>query len=206
MDNAGIIERATAAELRPAMTAAEEACLRRHLSMARYYLEFGAGGSTLAAVEAGVPRIASVESDPRWLARLRADPGIADAEQAGRLLLHHGDIGPAIGRFGRPGSDEHRDRWPNYYTTIWNHVAGELLDLVLIDGRFRVASALSTLIRCRADTLLMIHDLWNRPAYHPLLPYLDWVESVDSLGVFRPRDCHVSKLRAALEPFALTPS
>ena len=205
MDNEGIIAPATPAKLKPVMTAAEEACLRRHLSAARHYLEFGSGGSTLAAVEAGVPRIASVESDPGWLARLREDPDIAAAEQAGRVLLHHGDIGPAIGRFGRPGSDEFRDRWPNYYTTIWNHVAGDLLDLVLIDGRFRVASALSTLIRCRADTVLIIHDLWNRPEYHAVLSYLDWVESVDSLGVFRPRDCHVSKLRAALEPFALTP-
>jgi hypothetical protein len=61
------------------------------------------------------------------------------------------------------------------------------LDLVLIDGRFRVACALEAVLRCSPDTTLVIHDFWNRPVYHGLLPYLDELERCATIGVFRIR-------------------
>lgn len=57
-------------------------------------VEFGSGGSTLLVVRSrSLRRIWSVESDPGSIARLREQPGIVGAEQAGRLHLKGIDIG-----------------------------------------------------------------------------------------------------------------
>ena len=58
-------------------------------------------------------------------------------------------------------------------------------DLVLIDGRFRVACALEVLARCRPHAVLLFHDFWNRTPYHPVLAFTDWLGSCDSLAILR---------------------
>lgn len=171
---------------RPSMRPNEIALLSAHLKRAHRVLEFGAGGSTTLALKLGVAQIVSVESDASWIERIHADGAASRAIEDGRLTLLHADIGP-IGRMGGPSKDGPRQKWPDYARTPWPYVDAERLDLVLIDGRFRVACALETALRTPRETHILIHDFWNRPAYHGVLPFFEEVECCDTMGVFRTR-------------------
>lgn len=154
------------------------------LKRADHVLEFGAGGSTTLALKLGVKHLDSVESDAAWIARIQADEAAARALDNRRLRMHHADIGP-IGMFGGPGKASLQRQWPNYFSKPWQHIDSRTLDIVLIDGRFRVACILESILRTERRTVLAIHDFWNRPAYHQVLPFLDELDRCETLGVFR---------------------
>jgi hypothetical protein len=171
--------------LRPEMTDAEIGVLRECFSKATSLVEFGSGGSTLLAVRSSsLRRIWSIESDPAWIVKLRGLPDVAHAEAGGRLRFIHADIG-RTGDYGMPVEASAQERWPGYYQTVWNDPATVEADLVLVDGRFRVACALEALACCRPHTILLFHDFWNRTPYHPVLAFTDWLGSCDSLAILR---------------------
>ena len=167
------------------MTDAEIGVLRECFSKATSLVEFGSGGSTLLAVRSpSLERIWSVESDPAWIVKLRGLPDVAQAEAAGRLRFMHADIG-RTGDYGTPLDESAQARWPDYHQAVWNDPAAMEADLVLVDGRFRVACALEALARCRPHAILLFHDFWNRTPYHPVLAFTDWLGSCDSLAILR---------------------
>jgi hypothetical protein len=166
------------------MSEAETSCYQSLLKRGHSVVEFGAGGSTVFAVTRGVSRIVSVESDRTWIERLRSKVEIATAEKEGRLTLIHAEVGP-VDRYGAPADASMSHQWPDYALAPW-HSGGDP-DVVLVDGRFRVACITQTVLRCKRTTLIAVHDFWTRPGYHEALRVLEWVSSVGSLGVFRPR-------------------
>ncbi|MDQ3159518.1 MAG: hypothetical protein M3Q51_00680 [Pseudomonadota bacterium] len=193
-------------DLKPEMTEAEIGVLRECFSKAASLVEFGSGGSTLMAVRNRTLRhIWSVESDPGWIARLREQPDIVGAEQAGRLHMQGVDIGTA-GDYGYPRDHAMQANWPRYYQTIWDNPGATATDLVLIDGRFRVACALEALVRCQPHTILLFHDFWNRTPYHPVLAFTDWLGSCDSLAILRRKpELDAQKLEAVRKAHRLQP-
>jgi hypothetical protein len=62
----------------------------------------------------------------------------------------------------------------------------ENTDLVLVDGRFRVACALKVCLELPSSTVI-VHDFYNRVHYHGILPYFDVIESVETLAVLKPK-------------------
>lgn len=168
------------------MTAAEVSRFAEALADARTLVEFGAGGSTLLAARSDVARIVAVENDPAWVARIVGHKEIAAAQTKGRLEVLSIDIG-AVVQYGFPVDDSKASSWPQYWQSPWKRLNGSAPDLVLIDGRFRLACGLETVRRCPSATTLMIHDFWNRPHYHLLLMFVDVVDRVDSLAILRPR-------------------
>ncbi len=158
------------------------------------YLEWGLGGSTAEALRAGARLVVSVEGDAVWIAGARADPMVAEAEAAGRLRLLHADIGPT-GKWGMPVARSARARWPGYAAAPWPvlEAAGAWPDLVLVDGRFRVACCIAVARACldhpdRPPPRLMLHDFdERRPFYEPMR--LAWEEeaAAATLRVFRLR-------------------
>lgn len=196
----------SASSLPPAMTDAEVGVVRECFSKASSLVEFGSGGSTvLAAGSLSLRRIWSVESDPAWIARLREDAGIAAAEWAGRLHLQAVDIGP-VRDYGYPLDDSGRASWPRYHEAVWDDPAACEADLVLIDGRFRVACALAAIARCRPHAVLLFHDFWNRTPYHPVLAFTDWLGSCDSLAILRRKPSFdQAKFDAVRQAYRLQP-
>ena len=49
----------------------------------------------------------------------------------------------------------------------------ESLDIVLVDGRFRLQCALKLLPYLHKDSVLLLHDFWIRRPYHEVLKYYD---------------------------------
>jgi len=60
------------------------------------------------------------------------------------------------------------------------------IDVVLVDGRFRLACACKAVIK-RVQSIL-IHDFTSRTHYHDILPYVDIVRQTGTLVEVRPKD------------------
>jgi hypothetical protein len=149
---------------------------------ARVILEYGAGGSTVLAASLGA-RVFSVETDPAWIVNVEkwlAANGVAD-----RVTLHHADIGRTT-RWGRPKKARRRHwaRYLRYPRSVWNRPDFEQPDLILVDGRFRVASFLCAMTRIRRPTRLLFDDWLTRPDYHVVERFQRPALIVDRMAVF----------------------
>lgn len=176
------------------MSEPEKTLFDQAVSQAHHYLEFGMGGSTLRAIRKSRANIYSVESDTAWINNMRRYRVVRRLEgsrffQKRRLRIMPVDIGPTSA-WGFPAADTQKDCFGAYSSGVFQKIDAGLLDLVLIDGRFRVACTLSTILACRESrkVKILIHDFWNRPKYHLVLKYLDPLQHVDTLGLFRIKD------------------
>lgn len=163
------------------------------LSTSQSYLEYGAGGSTRYAAKHGVPRIASVESDPRFLKAV--DQAIChDAPDADwhPIFVNLGQTGP----LGYPRSLRPTASWIRYPLTPWAHNLNP--DLILIDGRFRLACALAAAQYAKAGTLVMIDDYSLRPWYWSIRKVMPKVERAGRARVFQVTGKSFDGMRSAL--------
>lgn len=147
----------------PHMDAEGLACFQSVIAQSACYLEYGSGGSTVHANKAaGVKAILSVESDRRWA---EAVAGTLD-KTGTKVFITHCDIGE-VGAWGTPTNARYMDRFWRYMTAPWDVARqhGLIPDTVLIDGRFRVASFLFSLISARVGTTILFDDYLDRSEY-----------------------------------------
>lgn len=200
------------AAIRPHMTRRELACYDRYLDGAASLLEYGAGGSTLHAIQRSTRTILSIETDRGWIEKLRELEPIAQAEQRGTLRMIHVDIGP-LEKWGNPADRSKSKNWPQYPLTPWQPALWQDRrppDLVLVDGRFRVACIAASVVHGADSTLIAVHDFWNRKEYHRALEILEVVDRAGTLGIFRratdrPPQTIDLLTRQLLEDHAMTP-
>lgn len=173
------------------MTAAEADAYRGILQKSEKVVEFGCGGSTCVAIEAGVKNIWSVESDKGWIRKLRKEPELAAAIEDGRLHIQHADIGPTKD-WGKPADDSSRATWHRYHSGIWSTIPVVDLNVVFVDGRFRLACALQAVLRVGPDCKIVFHDFWDRERYAAILNYTEVVDRVDTMAVLKARNDNVT--------------
>jgi hypothetical protein len=81
-------------------------------------------------------------------------------------------------------------RWEQYAKAPWRYfrIIGQQPDLVLVDGRFRVACVLESLLSLSpsSETQILLDDYIDRPHYTVVEQYAD-VELVGRMAVLRPR-------------------
>jgi hypothetical protein len=147
------------------------AFLEEKLRACRCYLEYGAGGSTRLAASLGVPYVFSVESDAAWAEAVRRE--VSNDRRGKFVKVRTVDIG-ATGKFGYPVGQGSVEAWPEYPIAIWRDIEKENVtpDVVLIDGRFRVACLLVSLLKCKPGTLVLFDDYVGREKRY------GWVESL----------------------------
>lgn len=148
------------------------ALLGEHLTGIRVFLEYGSGGSSLMVAQAGVKSIYSVDTDKQFLKAVRQRL-LEDGIPRRRYIPIYADIG-ATKEWGRPVDESHARDWPAYCTAPWEKLlkTGERPDLVLIDGRFRVASFLITMLMAPPGCVILFDDYVDRPEYHVVERYL----------------------------------
>ncbi|MBG12610.1 MAG: peptide-binding protein [Alcanivorax sp.] len=186
----------------PFMSEVEKALFKKSLERAGRYFEFGSGGSTVWACQAGLT-VHGVESDAAWVDGLKQRLGET-------CQVHAEDIGPTK-EWGFPASDVARHRFPAYSEAIHRH--DQAFDLILVDGRFRVACVLNAIRHTLnvsdqpGETRLFIHDFWNRRHYHAVLEFLVEEESAETAGVFRiAEDIDPERIAAVLEEYRYQPA
>ncbi|WP_459618360.1 O-linked N-acetylglucosamine transferase family protein [Bordetella sp. 2513F-2] len=157
----------------PAMEPEGVELLRQRLAESRHYMEYGSGGSTIMAGTAGIRSIISVDSDQAFLQAVVE----AFAERVGQgvtLRPLYADIGP-MEAGGKPTDTSKSVQWPQYCTLPWDCVHASNLpnpDLVLIDGRFRRACFLISLLLAEPGCVILWDDYVQRPYYHDVEAFL----------------------------------
>ena len=184
-----------------AMLSTERELLESFLCCSKSYLEFGAGGSTHLACRLVSNSVVSIDSSRVWLDSVKA----ACASGPLQPELVFADIGP-IGEWGYPTDPSSCDLWPSYSQGIWQESALAGADLCLVDGRFRVACALSCLLHSSPTTFTALHDYACREKYHVVSNYADEVARSQNLSVFRrKRDVPDRLIKAELEKWLFDP-
>ena len=141
---------------------AEAAALRAAYQAAGVILEYGTGGSTVVASALPGRQVFAVESSAPWLAKMAE--WFVDHPTVAKLVLHHGNIGKTKD-WGFPVDNRLVARWSNYPLSIWDRADFRHPDVVLIDGRFRLACALTVLFRITKPVAVLIDDYIDRPQY-----------------------------------------
>lgn len=157
--------------------------LTAELKRCRSYLEFGSGGSTLLADSLGIPTI-SVESD-RFYART-----VRSALKGTSVAVVAVDIG-ITAEWGWPlfkrRTPSRIRRWRQYVEAGFARVSP---DLIMIDGRFRVACGLAAGKHTEGATVIF-DDYYDRPAYRAIERYLGPPERVGRAAVFVTRKSEI---------------
>lgn len=144
------------------MPEAETALLIDEYKTAKVILEYGSGASTKIASKMLNKRIFSVESDKAWTLALRKE--ISKSMPSSKVYVHHVDIGNT-GQWGRPTD---ASMWRNYHqypNSIWDKSFFRQPNVVLIDGRFRTACLMTTLLRTTRPVTVLFDDYVDRPKY-----------------------------------------
>ncbi|MDD3266828.1 MAG: hypothetical protein PHC75_06595 [Burkholderiales bacterium] len=130
------------------------------------YLEYGSGASTLFAFEKGVEVVVSVASDKSWMSAVEK-----------RIFSTYGvevdfypicvDIGKT-NAWGYPVDKTKMDEYHRYSSAPWDLIVENNLDigLILIDGRFRVACFVYSLMNAKSGTRILFDDYVDREHYH----------------------------------------
>ncbi len=174
------------------------------MRQSKVYLEYGSGGSTILAAHY-VPTIVSVESDGRFHKQL--EKRIANLGLKAKVHLLHADIGWTED-FGYPifkrQTPNRIMRWSEYTKAPWPKLAelGVKPDTVLIDGRFRVACALRTLLEVDENCSILVDDYVGRTPYECITRYGDLVALHGRMAEFKKKsDFDEELVRRDLEGF-----
>ncbi len=177
--------------MKPYMKNDEIKLFQKYLLTSQRFLEFGSGGSTLYAIEQGVPQIMSLETDKSWLDKLQKDPQIQEKIKKSELELVFQDLFVDWWKYvswapeSLPIPEELVEKWKNYSNLLLKKKFNP--DLVLIDGRFRVASLLKLYHTLSEKCIILFHDYSIRPQYHIVEDFFTPLELVNTLQVFRKK-------------------
>ena len=169
--------------MQPRMSEKELRLFESFLKCSNRYLEFGSGGSTCLAASVVRTSVTAVDSSSFWLQDV--EKHCMDSKVRTLPSLFHVDIGPT-GDWGYPTDPSTRAMWPTYHNYIWSHPAASNVDLCLIDGRFRVACFMQTILHANDDTVLIFHDYRSREHYHIVQEVAREVATSEDLSVFLP--------------------
>lgn len=148
--------------LNPSMPEAETAYLTESYKNARVILEYGSGGSTRLGSQMAGKYILSVESDREWARNLRRE--IAASEPKSPTTVYHADIG-VTADWGRVVDERGWRQYHRYPNAIWDEPFFRHPDVILIDGRFRVACLMTAVLRIERPVLVLFDDYRDRPKY-----------------------------------------
>ena len=152
------------------MSSSENKIFEKYLSKATNYLEYGSGGSTVFASKfKNIKKIKSIESDSKWASKIQKET---------KTEMNYIKLGKT-GECGTPIDLSTKHLWPTYS----QHYSPEF-DIVLIDGRFRVACFLDICLK-KGNPTILFHDFLNRSEYHIILQFCQVIESVDTLVVLK---------------------
>ena len=150
------------------------------LATSKKYLEFGMGGSTLLAINTlSIEKIVSIEHNKSWFKKVTQFKNIKN-ELGKRLFLEYIELGPLKlnQTFGHNVKN-----YTNYSKLIFQKYENDY-DFVFIDGIFRVACVLQTILNCKNDIKIMVHDINYTVKYHIIYKYLEVIYSIDTMVLF----------------------
>lgn len=159
-------------------------CLSYHLSKSNCYLEFGSGYSTVLASKNPDISIVSLESDQEYLNFLQ-EKIRSQGINLSNIAFVHLDIGPTK-EWGWPSNTLSTSDFPNYTVGAMSKLNLKEFtpDLILIDGRFRVASFLWCLLMF-PKAVILFDDYLERDYYHVVEEVLRPKKKIGRIAIFK---------------------
>jgi len=159
--------------MKPLLSKNDEIIFYKYLDRASIYFEYGSGGSTYqASIRDNIKKIYSVESDIEWQNHLKQNI------KKDNVIYMFNEMDTQPKSWGHPGKKATNIQKINYS----NHMKSlskkeqEAIDIVFIDGRFRVACCLKCFDIIKDNCLIAFDDFLNRKRYHIVLEYFDIIE------------------------------
>mgnify|MGYP006274167657 CR=1 FL=1 len=176
----------------------EQQALNSAIRESRIFMEYGAGGSTLLAMKEKINKLITVESDPGFMDRMDEIIKKYESPKIERMT-HRIDIG-AVGDWSYPLNRQKITSWHEYAQKPWEQIldSGEYPDLILIDGRFRVACFMACYLFAKPGTKILFDDYANRPQYHVCENFLPVSKLAGRMALFEKNDADINQ-QAILE-------
>lgn len=148
---------------------------RRILRNSSVVFEYGSGGSTYEAANSdNIQKVYSVESDSRWIQKVHNKTG----GKIHKVQFLYADLNctrnVALGYPG-PGCTDAQCRAYSQKIHTLTREQQQAIDLVFIDGRFRVACCLHAHSVIADDCCVIFDDFLNRQHYSAVLHFFDIV-------------------------------
>ena len=144
----------------------DDAVFKALLPKASTYAEYGVGKSSLWVLANSHASIFAVDTSEYWIDHVRSKAG----ESAARFDIDWVDLGP-IGWAGRPKNYARRTTFQRYIESPWNR--GQKPEVILVDGRFRVACSLYSLASADPGSTILFDDYKDREHYHVVEEFLE---------------------------------
>ena len=143
----------------------DDAVFKALLPQTTTYAEYGVGKSSLWVLANTRASIFAVDTSQYWIDQVRSKAG----ESAARFDIDWVDLGP-IGWAGRPKNYARRATFQRYIESPWNR--GQKPEVILIDGRFRVACFLYSVASADPGSTILFDDYKDREHYHVVGEFL----------------------------------
>jgi hypothetical protein len=173
------------------MTVADIAFLIKELSLVKSaYFEFGMGAQTSMSCEFAKKYnfiLYAVHSSSDTIDEISNDPCLRQLIEDGQANLLKIDIG-ITGKYGVPLNSNDTENF-HFYSDAINRIRTQV-DLILVDGRFRIASVLKSLIKF-PNSRILLHDYYepyHYRVYSPVRNYAYVMESSDTLVRLRRKE------------------
>ena len=135
----------------------DDSLFKKYLKNCDVYFEYGVGNSTRYLINNTKAKIVAVDTDKKWINTIDVLRRKED------IIINWVDLGE-LENWGRPKSYLHRDKFFDYISGVWNF--NLKADLILIDGRFRVACFLYSIMCADEGTIIFFDDYVDRGYYH----------------------------------------
>lgn len=159
------------------------------------YGEYGCGQSTVWVSKNFDINIYSVETDPFWKKK------ITNEIKNKKCEIFHVDLGN-VGPWGMPKNYDKSQNFHLYTDWIWRQTYKP--NVILIDGRFRVCSFLTSLIYANAGSKIIFDDYNNRQQYHYVEKYIKPVKKNKRQSLFivpEKKNLPIEKIKKSIESF-----
>ena len=170
-------------KLVPMMSKPEIELFKLYIEGARNYLEYGCGGSTyLVSMNPNIQFIASVEGQETWINKCLDIKPINNLLKNNMIAFHYIDYNAGTD-CGKPINNEKMGNYKSYSDVVSLYPVGKF-DIVLVDGRFRVACTLKLYNYIDSKARVLVHDYMNRPEYKCIEEFFDIIDYSDTMAVF----------------------
>ena len=162
----------------------------KYLEKCTNYLEYGSGGSTIfALLHPNIKKIVTVETNKEWYQKIIQYNVVRKGKD--RIQMELIDLQCIWWKYVSWSNENNditsvmNDNW-YIYQKIGTHM-DFVPDLVLIDGRFRVACMLQLYDVVNEHSIILFDDYTSREQYNVVELFYEPIESVETLQVLKKK-------------------
>ena len=174
----------------------DDVAFKELVSKSALYVEYGCGQSTIWASQNSSARIISVDTSQEWVQRMKSRQSTTNPAE-----IYWVDCGP-VRDWGTPYDYRYRHQFADYIAFPYSIIT-DSPDVVLVDGRFRVACFLTSLIHCAPGTPIIFDDYACRPEYHIVEAFCPAPLYSGRQAIFNtPEALDISQIRLEIDKFS----